>query len=251
MDGYIKLYRQLLEHDLWKDKPFSRGQAWLDMLATANFKDRTVMFDGSLVPVAAGSFITSKRKLSERWGWSNSKISKFFDVLEKEKMITQKSDTKKTVVSIENWDFYQGSGDAETPPKRHENAAETPQKHTDKKDKKDKKEEESNTIPLTPLETEIENFKEFRKRIKKPMTPRAVDLLLINLTKLAGSDEQKKIAILQQSIFNGWQGVFELKDGFQPAKAEQPTPSKPRTGHFETRPGAYGVPEEIWVEDAE
>ena len=249
MDGYIKLYRQLLEHDLWQDKPFSRGQAWIDLLATANYTDRTVLFDGSPIPVAAGSFITSKRKLAERWGWSTTKISKFLGVLEKEKMITQKSDTKKTVISIENWDFYQGSNDTENTQKKHQSNTEVTQKKTDKKDKKDKKEKNSNINPLTPLETEIENFKEFRKRIKKPMTPRAVDLLLLNLTKLAGSDEQKKIAILQQSIFNGWQGVFDLKDGFQPAKAEQPPPSKPRTGHMETRPGAYGVPEEIWVEE--
>jgi hypothetical protein len=37
-------------------------------------------------------------------------------------------------------------------------------------------------------------------------------------------------------------------------KADQPPaplPSKPKSGHFKTVPGAYGVPEEIWVEDAE
>jgi len=57
----------------------------------------------------------------------------------------------------------------------------------------------------------LESFVENRKKIKKPMTDRAVTLLLGELDKLASSD-QEKIAILEQSIFNGWQGVFALKD---------------------------------------
>jgi hypothetical protein len=42
------------------------------------------------------------------------------------------------------------------------------------------------------------------------MTDRAKELLLSNLSKMA-STEQEQIAILNQSIVNGWQGVFPLK----------------------------------------
>jgi hypothetical protein len=42
------------------------------------------------------------------------------------------------------------------------------------------------------------------------MTDRAKELLLSNLSKMA-STEQEQIAILNQSIMNGWQGVFPLK----------------------------------------
>ncbi|RUS47540.1 DUF4373 domain-containing protein [Cohnella sp. AR92] len=57
----------------------------------------------------------------------------------------------------------------------------------------------------------LESFAEFRKKIKKPMTDKAITLLLGNLDKLASSDEDK-IAILEQSILNGWQSIYELKD---------------------------------------
>ena len=53
-------------------------------------------------------------------------------------------------------------------------------------------------------------FAEHRKKLKKPMTDRAKELLLSNLSKMA-STEQEQIAILNQSIVNGWQGVFPLK----------------------------------------
>jgi len=60
----------------------------------------------------------------------------------------------------------------------------------------------------------IHAFIDFRKKIKAPMTQRAVELMLNELDKLASSDREK-VAILNQSIVNGWRGVFELKSGFK------------------------------------
>ena len=62
----------------------------------------------------------------------------------------------------------------------------------------------------TALERAIDDFKEFRKKIKKPMTDRAIELILEKLDTLA-SDDDTKVKILNQSIENGWQGIFELK----------------------------------------
>lgn len=63
----------------------------------------------------------------------------------------------------------------------------------------------------TALERAIDDFKEFRKKIKKPMTDRAVELILKKLDTLA-SDDDTKVKILHQSIENGWQGIFEFKN---------------------------------------
>lgn len=65
------------------------------------------------------------------------------------------------------------------------------------------------------FENAIDDFIEFRKKIKKPMTDRAIQLLHIELNKLA-SDDETKIAIINQSIVNSWQGVFPLKDQAKP-----------------------------------
>lgn len=64
--------------------------------------------------------------------------------------------------------------------------------------------------PYEPLNNAIYDFIEFRKGIKKPMTERAIELLMKNLNGLTESlDEQ--VEIINQSIVNGWQGVFPLK----------------------------------------
>lgn len=57
-----------------------------------------------------------------------------------------------------------------------------------------------------------DDFKEFRKKIKKPMTPRAEELNLETLRKLAGKDVSLAIRIINQSIERGWQGLFEIKE---------------------------------------
>lgn len=62
------------------------------------------------------------------------------------------------------------------------------------------------------LITALMDFEEMRKRVKAPLSDRARQMLLQKLDRLAGDDTQKKIAILEQSIFNSWKGVFDLDD---------------------------------------
>jgi hypothetical protein len=61
------------------------------------------------------------------------------------------------------------------------------------------------------LQTAIKDFIDMRKQIKKPMTPRAVSLMLKELDKLS-DDDSKKISILNQSTQNSWLSVYALKE---------------------------------------
>lgn len=61
------------------------------------------------------------------------------------------------------------------------------------------------------LRNTLKEFLKMRKSIKKPMTDQAMKLLINKLDKL-GSNDNEKIEILNQSIFNSWQGIFELKN---------------------------------------
>lgn len=55
-------------------------------------------------------------------------------------------------------------------------------------------------------------FVKMRQRIRKPMTDYALSLMLKKLDKMA-STVTAKVDILNQSIMNGWQDVYELKGG--------------------------------------
>ena len=61
------------------------------------------------------------------------------------------------------------------------------------------------------LNQAVVDFIAFRKTIKAPMTDKAVELMMGKLDGMT-EDNNEKIAILQQSIVNGWKGIFPLKD---------------------------------------
>lgn len=136
--GWVVIYRSIMDNPLWEDKPFSRGQAWIDMILLASHKDTEFYFDGDMVSIEKGQIITSKRKLGDRWGWSNSKVNKFLNELEKVGMLSQKSDTKKTTIKIVKYEQYQGFGSIEAiektshkaSQKHHGGITEASQKHT-------------------------------------------------------------------------------------------------------------------------
>lgn len=108
-EGWISVHRTLQGHWLWEEKPFSKGQAWIDMLMMANHADKKFLFGNELVEVKAGSFITSELKLAERWGWGKTRTRSFLEVLQKDGMITKKANQKRTTIIIENYSDYQNS----------------------------------------------------------------------------------------------------------------------------------------------
>lgn len=57
----------------------------------------------------------------------------------------------------------------------------------------------------------IKDFIKMRKTIKKPVTDRGLKMILNKLDQY-GNDDLEKIEILENSIVNCWQGVFELKN---------------------------------------
>ena len=63
------------------------------------------------------------------------------------------------------------------------------------------------------LDEAIKEFKKHRKNLKKPMTDRAVQLMVGKLKEL-GQTVDEQIAIINQSIENGWQGIFPLKGSY-------------------------------------
>lgn len=106
--GWIKLYRKIQDHWLYQEKrKFSKFEAWLDLLMMASHEDKKFVLGNELVEIKRGQFVTSELKLMERWKWGKSKLRSFLEILEKDGMITKKSDRKKTVITICNYSIYQ------------------------------------------------------------------------------------------------------------------------------------------------
>lgn len=139
MEGYIKLYRQIVSNWMWSDRPFAKGQAWIDLMMQANHKDAKFLLGNEVEEASRGQLITSEKKLMERWGWSKTKVRAFLSLLEREQMIVKKTDQKKTVLTLCNYSVFQDIQTTEKPQKDHEETASRPQKDTNNNDKNDKK----------------------------------------------------------------------------------------------------------------
>lgn len=89
------------------------------------------------------------------------------------------------------------------------------------KDKEQKKSAEKKPHCEDPdLERALNDFIDSRKANKKPMTERAITLLLNRLESLAPGDNKQKIELLNEAVLHGWQSVYVSRDD-QP-KARQP-----------------------------
>jgi DNA-binding MarR family transcriptional regulator len=139
MEGWVKIHRKLSENLLWTSEPFSRGQAWIDLILLANHKYNYFYKRGVKIELKRGQLGWSVVALSERWQWSRSKVNKFLNDLEKEQQIKQQKSNVTQIITIIKYEEYQEKEQQSEQQKGSRKAAEEQQKDTNKNDKNEEK----------------------------------------------------------------------------------------------------------------
>lgn len=111
--GWVLLYRSVRDGWIWEQKPFSFGQAWIDLILDVNHEDKKLFVNGKLVNVKRGQKWTSLRVLGARWGWRQEKVLQFLKALEQDGMITRTSTRSGSLLTIVNYGKYQDMRSAE------------------------------------------------------------------------------------------------------------------------------------------
>ena len=207
--GWIALHRKIQDHWLWEDKPFSRGQAWIDMLLLANHDDNKFLLGNELVEVKCGSFITSELKLMERWGWGKTKTRAFLDLLQSDEMIVKKSDRKKTTITIVNYKEYSSLETTDKPRTDRRQTNSRPTADTNNNDNNDNNENKYiyirdiyNEICVSfPRLTVLSNKR--KKAIKARLNTYSVEQIKEVFTKAEASD------FLKGKNNRNWQANFD------------------------------------------
>lgn len=151
--GFIKLDRNIFDHWIFQDA--EKFRAFVDLIQLARWKDEKLLIGNDVVTVPRGSYYTSELKLAERWCWSRKKTREFLKLLENEKMIIKKGTTKGTMLTIENYRFYQDEGTTKSTTKEH-------QKNNEGYIKGTSKEHQKNNEGYT--KEEIKEIKEVKER---------------------------------------------------------------------------------------
>lgn len=223
MSGFFLVHRGWRENPLFKEK-FSKADAWLWLIENACYKAARHDVKGKTITVERGQLCASRDQLAKAWQWAPSAVERFLTRLQTEQMIGRESGQGKTVITICNYDKYQGqiddagqvSGQAiGQRSDRDRTAKEQGNKETSIKEPKGSsiqraKEVEVMVPDWMPIDAWA-GFLEMRRRIKKPATPRAQQLLIAKLEQMDRAG-QNIAAVLDQSTMSNWQGIFEVKD---------------------------------------
>ena len=110
MTGWVKIHRQIMDHWLWKEQPYDKARAFMDLVLTANREDKKKVIGNNVFMIYRGSFFTTSNELAELWGWSRGKVQRFLEVLKRNDMIQTSVMPEGTVVSVLNYSKYQGNG---------------------------------------------------------------------------------------------------------------------------------------------
>ena len=162
--------------------------------------------------------------LAEELGVSEQNIRTSLDHLKTWQNLTIRSTNRFSILKVINWELYQETETHINQQINQEVTSNQPasnHKTRSREVNKERinKESGGNGIPEWIPKDLWADFKEFRIRIKAPLTDRAVKNIISELEKFK-NEGQNPEAVINQSITRGWRGVFPIKpDGIN----KQPT----------------------------
>lgn len=145
--GWIKIWRRLQNSKIWSSKPFTKGQAWVDLLLRASHDDyifdfkaakikiKSGLIKNMKIKIKSGQIFIFKKSLAKDWGWSRQKVANFLNGLagnngkireidvshfkkkrhHRIKIRTPSGTPYGLLITIINWELYQSKKKEETP----------------------------------------------------------------------------------------------------------------------------------------
>lgn len=235
--GVFAVDRGIFDHPLFNCKePLSRREAWLWLLAEAEWKPTKRRVSGVTVELQRGQLAHSVRFIAEAWGWSKSAVDRFLGRLKTEAMIGTESGTGSLVITICKYNDYQKV----SLPKRDNNE---PATGTAAGQQRDRLENSEYIEPISSLRSDIEPsppkatprshllsilddehagaILEHRQKLRKPLTERAAKLLAKSLSEFPDPN-----VAADRMIEKGWSSI-DAK--WEPrGSPHSPNPQKPR-----------------------
>jgi hypothetical protein len=216
--GYIKLWRKIFDSGIQHDP--ATFMLWIWILCNVTRKPLNYIARGQKIRLEPGELIVGRKKLSKELMVSEQSIRTCIKNLKNWENLTIRSTNRFSIIKVINWELYQEQETQINQQINQELTSSQPAANHKTRSKEVKnvknrtKESGGNGIPEW-IPTQIwADFKEFRIRKRAPLTSRAIKGIVTKLEslRLVGNDPE---SVLEQSIVNGWAGVFEIKKDFK------------------------------------
>lgn len=192
MSGWIKMHRKINNSEIFSDPELFR--LWTIVLTNASYKKKNIVMNGSSIELQPGEWVVGRKSLYETYNENIKPKNRVKDTtlwnwlkkLASMEMITISSKKMFSIVTIENWDEYQGEeeNDADNESSEH-GAGENPPSLADYREtpEEDPEEEERGILSMDKhLEKSEESKKSKPKKSSKDYVYTREDVEL----KLAG-----------------------------------------------------------------
>ena len=158
--GFIKLHRSILDWEWWEDN--NTLKVFLYLLLNANWEDSR--YRGYEIP--RGSLVVGRKKMAEPLHLSEREIRTAISHLKSTNEVTTKATNKFTILTITNWEKYQGFDSEVTTKATNKETNERPtrdQQATTYKEYKNIRNKENN---ITPLKNCFYDFEKMERDVR-------------------------------------------------------------------------------------
>ena len=224
-DGCFLLARMIFDSAIWRDDPHVL-KLFIYLVGKARYKTTPKKYPA--FEVKHGELVTSLSQMAEDneflqqkavRRWSRAKVSRMLNTLQDQGYVTLIADTYGTHISICNYSLYQDlnnykADNNETVAKQPCNGSETVPGIYKKGNKGEKGKKENNKPTWDfpeglnmPAWIDYESFRQAMPK-KDRLTDKAKELASKKLSKSSDEDQREMV---DNSIMNGWKGLYELK----------------------------------------
>lgn len=189
-NGFVYIWRKIREKGYYRKSAYVH--LWLHLLLLASYREKEFLWNGKIIKLKKGEFVTGRHSLSEDTGIASSTIERILKVFENEHQIGQQKTNKYRLITILNWESYQKL-DSSLDNKWTTNGQ---QMDTINKDNKDNKEDNNTTEQSSDIVEIINSFKEVNPSYKKWFGNKTQRAVISRLLEINGKEKLLKIIAL-------------------------------------------------------
>lgn len=105
MDGWLKLYRSILDSAVFQDAEILK--VWIWLLCNVAFEQHDTICYGKVIHLKPGQIATGRKKIAQCTDLNENKVYRALTVLKSLGNIEIKATNKYSIITVVNWDKYQ------------------------------------------------------------------------------------------------------------------------------------------------
>lgn len=153
-EGWIKIHRSL-KQKAWFRRP-DYVVVWIYILTTVVYEEQEYLFDGKIIRLKAGQFVTTRKDISEKTGVQESAVERVLKCFQNEQQIEQQTGSRSRLISVLKWSEYQNGEQVIEQQMNNSRTTDEQQMNTNKEYKKEKKVRNKEIFTIPALQQVIE-----------------------------------------------------------------------------------------------